>query len=174
MKRIILAAAAILSTTTFAADAAMAEVTVKLTNMHICCKGCTNGIMKAVEGLDAVKVEVDQDAEETTVTGADVAAVQKAVDAIVAAGYHASVVGDGITIKAADAPAGKVKSLKVSNAHNCCGACNVAIRKALQTVPGVTGDSCKSKAVEFEVTGDFEAKAVVAALEKAGFHVTAK
>src|SRR5205823_4962194 len=110
----------------------LAEVTVKLTNMHICCGGCTKGIKKAVEGLDAVKVDVDQDAEETTVTGADAAAVQKAVDAIVSAGYHATVVGEGATVKSADAPAGKVKSLKVSNAHNCCGACNTAIRKALQ------------------------------------------
>jgi copper chaperone CopZ len=156
------------------AEAARAEVKVKLTNMHICCKGCTNGILKAVTGLDAVKVDVDQDAEETTVTGTDAAAVQKAVDAIAAAGYHATVVGDGVTLKPGDAPAGKVKSLKLANAHNCCGACNVAIRKALQTVPGVTGDSCKSKATEFEVTGDFDAKAVVAALEKAGFHVTVK
>lgn len=158
----------------FGGEVVQAEVTAKLTNMHICCGGCTKGILKAVDGMTAVKVMVDQDSEETTITGSDAASVQKAIDAIAAAGYHATVAGQGVSMAAGTAPDGKVKSLKIANAHNCCGACNVAIRKALQTVPGVAGDTCKSKATEFEVTGEFEAKAVVAALEKAGFHVSVK
>lgn len=174
MKRWALIATTMFGLSACCGDALQAEVTAKLTNMHICCGGCTKGILKAVDGMTAVKVMVDQDSEETTITGSDKASVQKAIDAIAAAGYHATVAGDGLSMAPGTAPDGKVKSLKIANAHNCCGACNVAIRKALQTVPGVAGDTCKSKAMEFEVTGDFEPKAVVAALEKAGFHVSVK
>jgi mercuric ion binding protein len=150
-----------------------AETTVKLTAMHICCGGCTSGIKAAVKGLPDVHVAVDQANEEATVTGKDAVAAQKAVDAIVAAGYHAK--AEGATIKDdSGAPEGKVKRLTVSNAHNCCGACTKAIKAAIKEVPGVEADTCKSKQKEFVIEGDFDAKAVVKALYDAGFHVTVK
>jgi hypothetical protein len=173
MKRTTMFAAA-LAVSVFASSAAFAETTVKLTDMHICCGGCTKAIMKVAEGLTAVKVTVDQDAEECTIVAADASAAQKAVDAIAAAGFHAKVTGDGVSMKSADAPAGKVQRLTVSNAHNCCGACTKAIQAVLKTVDGVQADTCKPRETEFVVEGNFDAKAVVAGLEKAGFHVTAK
>jgi len=157
----------------FGADAALAETTVKLTQMHICCGGCTNGIKNAVKNLTDAKVAVDQKNEEATVTAATPEAAQKAVDAIVAAGYHAK--AEGATIKDdSGAPSGKVKRLTVSNAHNCCGACTVAIKAAIKDVPGVAADTCKPKQKEFVIEGDFDAKAVVEALYEAGFHVSVK
>lgn len=150
-----------------------AETTVKLTAMHICCGGCTNGIKNAVKNLTDAKVAVDQANEEATVTAATPEAAQKAVDAIVAAGYHAS--AEGATIKDdSGAPEGKVKRLTVSNAHNCCGACTKAIKAAIKEVPGVTADTCKPKQKDFVIEGDFDAKAVVKALYDAGFHVSVK
>ena len=174
MKRFTIGLAAILGLATFSAEAALAETKVKLTNMHICCGGCTKGILKAVEGLSAVKVDVDQDNEEATITADDAASAQKAIDAIAAAGYHATVSGEGVSMPAGTAPDGKVQRLTVSNAHNCCGACTKAIQAAMKTVDGVQADTCKPRVPEFVVEGNFEAKALVAALEKVGFHVTVK
>jgi copper chaperone CopZ len=149
-----------------------AEVTVKLTNMHICCGGCTKAIVAATKDLAGAKVEVDQDSEEVTIKAESKEAAQKAVDAIIGAGYHAKT--DSADVKIADdsgAKAGNVKRLTVSGAHNCCGACNVAIKGALKGVSGVTADTAKPKQPSFVVEGDFDAQAVVKALNDAGFHV---
>lgn len=174
MKRTTILAAATFAFSLVTGGAVFAETTVKLTDMHICCGGCAKGIQKAVEGLTAVKVTVDQDAEEATIVAADAAGAQKAVDAIAAAGFHATVTGTGVSMKSAEAPAGKVQRLTVSNAHNCCGACTKAIQAVLKTVDGVQADTCKPRETEFVVEGNFDAKAVVTALEKVGFHVSAK
>lgn len=170
MRRIIVLSAALLCLANLAAEARAAE-TVKLTNMHICCGGCTKGIMKAVEGLDAVKVTVDQDAEEATVVGDTKEAAMKAVTAIVKAGYHAAV--DGKSLAAEKVPAGKVAKLTVSNAHNCCRSCANAINAAVASVDGAKSE-CQGKQVEFTVEGNFDAAAVVKALADAGFHVNVK
>ena len=66
-------------------------------------------------------------------------------------------------------PHGKVKRLKVSGIHNCCAPCCDAIKQAIATVDGVTGDTAKPRATTFEVTGDFDAAALVKAINAAGF-----
>jgi len=155
-----------------AAGAAQAETTVKLTGMHICCGGCTKAIVAATKDLVGAKVAVDQDSEEVTITADSKEAAQKAVDAIIKAGYHGKT--DSTDVKVADdsgAKAGNVKRLTVSGAHNCCGACTVAIKGALKEVSGVTADTCKAKQTSFVVEGDFDAQAVVKALNDVGFHV---
>jgi copper chaperone CopZ len=175
MRRLFVALAAVLSFVGFDTRDASADTTVKLTEMHICCGGCKAGIKKAVKDVTGATVDVDQDNEEVTIKAESKEAAQKAVDAIVSAGYHAKVASGDATIKDdSGAPSGKVKKLIVSNAHNCCGACAKAIKGALKTVDGVASDDCQGKKSEFTVEGDFDAKAVVAALEKAGFHVYVK
>ena len=67
-------------------------------------------------------------------------------------------------------PQGKVKLLKVSGIHNCCWPCCQAIKGAIKTVAGVTGDTATSEATAFEVTGDFDAAELVKALNAAGFN----
>jgi periplasmic mercuric ion binding protein len=69
---------------------------------------------------------------------------------------------------------GKVSSLTVTGIHNCCGACNKAVKTAVKKVPGVTGDTAKQKSDTFEVTGDFEPSELIRALHEAGFHVKVK
>jgi mercuric ion binding protein len=66
-------------------------------------------------------------------------------------------------------PQGKVKTLKVSGIHNCCGPYCEAIKGAIATVDGVTGDTARPRATTLEVTGDFDAAALVKALNDAGF-----
>ena len=67
-------------------------------------------------------------------------------------------------------PAGKVKSLKLSGIHNCCQPCCEAIKEAIATVDGVTGDTATPRETRFEVSGDFSAAALIEALHAAGFH----
>jgi mercuric ion binding protein len=149
-----------------------AEVTVKLTDMHICCGGCSKAIVAATKDLTGAKVAVDKDSEEVTITADSKEAAQKAVDAIIGAGYHAKTDSKDVTItEDSGAKAGNVKRLTVSGAHNCCGSCTDAIKGALKGVSGVTADTCKSKQTSFVVEGDFDAQAVVKALNDVGFHV---
>ena len=67
-------------------------------------------------------------------------------------------------------PAGKVKRLKLSGIHNCCQPCCEAIKLAIESVDGVTGDTAAPHETSFEVIGDFSAAALVEALHVAGFH----
>lgn len=67
-------------------------------------------------------------------------------------------------------PVGKVKRLKLSGIHNCCQPCCEAIKQAIATVDGVTGDTATPRQTSFEVSGDFSAAALIEALHAAGFH----
>jgi len=110
------------------------------------------------------------DKRTVTLTARDDAAAQKALDAIAAAGFYGSSDNEQLAMKAVSGiPQGKVKTLKVSGIHNCCGPCCEAIKGAIATVDGVTGDTARPRATTFEVTGDFDAAALVRALNAAGF-----
>lgn len=154
---------------------AQAETKVVLKEMHICCGACVRGIEKAVKDLKGVTVDVKKDDESTVITGDSDQAVQKAIDAIADAGYHA--VSDHKKLKPKDdsgAKEGKVKRLELTGVHNCCGGCNSAVKKAIKTVDGVEADTAKAKSDSFVVEGNFDALELVKALNKAGFHVKVK
>src|ERR1043165_4695138 len=68
-------------------SALAADVSTKVSDVHLCCQSCVKGVEKAVKPIKGVDVSVDKDAETVTLTGSDKAAVQKAADALVAAGY---------------------------------------------------------------------------------------
>ena len=97
------------------------------------------------------------------------------MDALAAGGFHGDTGSKDITMKDdSGAKAGKVKTLSLTGIHNCCGNCNTAIKATLKKVDGVTGDTAKAKDGSFTVTGDFDAAALVKALNDAGFHVKVK
>ncbi|MDB6068309.1 MAG: putative metal-binding protein [Pedosphaera sp.] len=146
-----------------------AEVTAKLSNVHLCCKKCVTGVEKAVAGVEGVKASADQDDGTVGLTGPDTATVQKAVDALVGAGYFGTTSDAGVKLDSSTGAKGeKVQSLQVSGVHLCCGSCVKAVQAALKTVPGVKGDTAVKGAKTFEVTGDFNDKDVFVALQKAG------
>jgi copper chaperone CopZ len=152
-----------------------AETKVLVSNVHICCKACVDGINKALTGVKGVKSTVDKDNGTVALVADDTASAQAAVDALEGAGYYGKTDSKDVVMKdTSGAPAGKVAKLEVSNIHNCCGKCTTAIDKAIKAVPGVKDTTAKAKVTEFTVTGDFEAKAVVKALNDAGFQATVK
>lgn len=171
----LLTALAMAMTVAGTTTSATAETKVTLKKMHICCGACVNGIKKAVKDLKGVSVDVSQKNKTTLITADTDANAQKAIDAIANAGYHAE--SDHKTLKVKDdsgASAGKVKRLEVTGVHNCCGGCNRAVKKAIDSVDGVKADTAKAKQDSFVVEGEFDALALIKALNREGFHVKVK
>ena len=155
---------------------ANAETKAELKRVHMCCDGCAEEVAEVLGKVNGVKdVKVDQEANTAKFTAADAKVAQKAVDALAAAGFHGDTGSKEFAFKDDSGVAkGKVKSLTVTGFHNSCGGCVKSFREAIKAVPGVKGDSAKAKFGTAEVTGDFDAAALVEALNKAGFHVKVK
>jgi mercuric ion binding protein len=150
---------------------ALADTKVEVKNVHICCPACVKGVGTALKGVEGVTGVCNQKAKTVTITAADDATAQKGIDALAAAGYHGELETKAVRFPHdSGATEGKVSSLTLTGIHNCCGACNKAIKTAVKKVPGVTGDTAKAKGETFEVTGDYEATELIRALHAAGFH----
>ncbi|MCX6981924.1 MAG: heavy metal-associated domain-containing protein [Verrucomicrobia bacterium] len=154
---------------------ATAETTVKISGVHLCCNSCVVGAEKAVAKAKGVTAKVDKDGGSVTLTGADKAAVQSGVDALVAAGYYGKSESSDVTLKdISGAKDGKVATMTVDDVHLCCDKCANAVKKALSKVKGVTSDTAAKKVTSFEVKGDFSPKEVMTALQAAGLTGKAK
>jgi copper chaperone CopZ len=151
-------------------QASAQALTVTVSEMHLCCPGCTRAVEKAVAEMEGVKCITSQDEGTTVIECADAKAAQKALDAIAAAGFCGKLDNEELKFAEVKAPEGKVKRLEVYEVHNCCGACTKAIKAALAKVEGVTADTCKAKETAFVIEGDFSAKDAIAAMAKAGFY----
>jgi copper chaperone CopZ len=146
-----------------------ADVSVKLTDVHLCCSSCVKGVEKAVGAVHGATAKADMDEGTVNLTGPDSATVQKAVDALTAAGYYGKSSDASIKVNSATgAKDQKVQSLQVEGVHLCCGKCVKSVNEALGTVPGVTANTAAKGAKSFTVTGDFNDKEVFTALQKAG------
>jgi copper chaperone CopZ len=153
----------------FVMAAKAADVTVTITDVHICCQSCVKGVAKAVADVKGLTAKADQDAGTVTLTGPDTATVQKGTDALVAAGFFGKSSDPAIKLSTeTGAKNQKVQSIKIEGLHLCCGKCVTAVNNALGTVPGVTGNTAAKGAASFEVTGNFNDKDVFDALQKAG------
>jgi copper chaperone CopZ len=166
MKNLILTGIATLALTTAIQGG---EVSAKLTDVHLCCPSCVKGVKKAVDGVQGATAIANQDEGTVTLTGPDTATIQKAADALVAAGYFGKSSDPAIKLNGQTGAKGKnVKSLEVENVHLCCGKCVKAVNTALGEVKGVTGNTATKGATTFTVTGDFSDKEVFSALQKNG------
>jgi copper chaperone CopZ len=154
---------------------ARAETKVELKGVHLCCPACAKAAGDILKGVEGVKGACDVKAKTVTITATDEKAAQKALEALAAGGFHGESDNKDLAMKEdSGAPQGKVKSLTLTGAHNCCGACCKAIKSTVKKVSGVTDDTAKPKANTFTVSGDFDAAEVVKALNAAGFHVKVK
>jgi copper chaperone CopZ len=157
------------------AGSARAETKVELKGTHLCCGNCVKAVGAIIKDIDDVKAKCDQQNGTITLTAKDDAAAQKAIDALAAGGFHGDTGNKDLKVKDdSGVSAGKVKSLTLTGAHNCCGNCCKTIKATVKKVEGVTGDTAKPKGETFEVTGDFDAEALIKALNDAGFHVKVK
>ncbi|HEX3152632.1 MAG TPA: cation transporter [Gemmataceae bacterium] len=154
---------------------ARAETKVELKGTHLCCGQCVKAVGDILKGVEGASGKCDTKNKTVTITAKDDETAQKALDALAAGGFHGDTGDKKLAIKDdSGAKPGKVKTLTLTEVHNCCGQCNTAIKNALKTVDGVKADTAKPKADSFEVTGDFDAEAVIKALNKAGYHAKVK
>ena len=152
------------------AFSANAESSTKISDVHLCCGSCVKGVEKAVGEVKEVTAAVDKDAGTVTLTGPDKAAIQKAANALTAAGYFGKSSNNEIKLAADTGAKGKkVQTLKLEGVHLCCGKCVSAVEKAVKSVSGVQAHTAKKNAESFEVTGDFNDAEVLKALQNAGF-----
>jgi periplasmic mercuric ion binding protein len=152
-----------------AVSARAADVTDKLTDVHICCQSCVKGAQKVIATVPNVKGDVSEDDEIITLTAPDTATVQKAVDALLEAGFYGKCSDSNIKISSDTGAKGqKVKTMTITGLHLCCKKCVTAVNKTVSAIPGVTGNTAAVNAKSFDVTGDFNDKDVMDALQKAG------
>ena len=150
-------------------------VHLEVTGVHLCCQGCVDAVDAAVKSVAGATSRCDIEKQTVALTARDGAAAQKALDAVAAAGFHGRTDDAHLAMKAVSRiPRGRMKYLKVSGIHNCCDLCCEAIKGAIATVDGVADDTATPGATAFEVTGDFQAAALVKALNTAGFGAKVK
>ncbi len=146
-----------------------ADYSVTLANVHLCCGSCVSDANDAVKPVTGASAAADKASHSVKITASSVATAQKAVDALVAAGFYGESSDPKIHVTALTVPEGNVQSLKLSGAHLCCNKCVAAVNKAVAQVHGVTGTTASKDSDSFEITGDFNAQEVVKALNSAGF-----
>jgi Cu+-exporting ATPase len=148
---------------------------VALEGTHLCCGACVKAVaatLKKVEGVSGAKC--DRDKKAVTFTATDKKTANAGLRALTRAGFHGTAKVDGETVKL---PAQKIKagtkasSANFVGAHLCCPLCAKAVEKAVKAVDGVKEVSVDRKKRTISVTGtDVDIAAVIAALNKAGFH----
>ena len=152
-------------------SAAHADEKVTLSGIHNCCGKCSAVINKTVGGVAGVTADLADD--KISLSAANTGDLQKAVDALVAAGFGGTSDNAAVKVNAVAGPDETVTSLTVSGTHLCCGSCVKAAKAAVKSVPGVTSDTIAAGAKSFKVEGEFNGKALMEALAKAGFTGTA-
>ena len=154
------------------AGAALPETKVELKKTHVCCPQCEKAVAKVLDKAGA-KGSASKDNGSITFSADDDKKAKKVLDDLAAAGFHGDTGNKDIKIKDdSGVKEGKVTSLTLKGAHNCCPMCNKAIKEALKKVDGVESDDAKAKSEAITVKGNFDGKAAVKALNDAGFHVT--
>lgn len=147
-----------------------AEVTTTISDVHLCCKGCVQGVEQAVSTVPGVKATADQEAKTVTLSGPDMPALRRAANALVQAGYYGQSSEPGVKLNANSGAKGKqVQTLEIEGVHLCCAKCVKAVDQAVKSVPGVENQTAVKRAQSFQVTGNFNDRDVLEALQKAGF-----
>jgi periplasmic mercuric ion binding protein len=154
--------------------AAAAETKVTISDTHLCCGQCLKAVDATLKDMQGVKHTSSQQAKTIEIVADSDEAAQKAIDALATAGFYGKLDNAKLKFKPVAADEATVEKLEVSGAHNCCGQCTTAIKKAVTSVSGVSGTNIKNKDTTFAVEGKFKPGEVVKALLDAGFYVQVK
>lgn len=161
MRRFLVATgfSALLAGAAFAAD-------VKVTGAHNCCGMCANILNQTLATAGAKNAQVGK--TEITFSADTAEAADKIVKALFDAGFAGKVEG-----AKTPAPEGtkdvKSKTIKLTNVHNCCGACTRAITAALRPF-GACDARPRETTVTLTAETEVEAEKVVAALRAIGYN----
>jgi hypothetical protein len=152
-----------------APSTAPATTTIKLTEVHMCCNTCVNGVKTATASITGLTATGEQASRSITLTAPNKETLQKGVDALTKVGYFGKVSDAAYKVDAeTNAKDGKVQTVTVEGVHLCCGQCVTAVKAVVAKTPGVTGDNVTSRATSITLTGDFEPKTFFTELQKIG------
>ena len=173
--KVVASVALVLAMTVSGARAA--EVAVK--GVHLCCGMCVKSVAKALGDVKGVSgAACDRKAKTVTFAAVDGKAAKAGIGALAKAGFHgAASHGDKkVKFPASGAKKGaKTESLTLNSVHLCCGGCVKIVGTALAKAAGDAKVACDTKAKTVTVTGKgIDVNAIVAALNKAGFHGSLK
>jgi mercuric ion binding protein len=146
-----------------------ANSTVTLSNVHLCCNSCVEGVEDTVADIKGAGVVADKKTKSITISAPDKPTLQKAVNALVGAGFFGESGDPDIKVPVAETRDGMSRGLKLTDVHLCCNKCVKALNSAVATVKGVTGTTAAKDAKVIEIEGNFNPKDVIAALSRAGF-----
>ena len=156
------------------ATVSRADVTVKISNVHLCCDKCVKSADKAVSSVDgakAARLTSDRWHRLGHYCAGHCHRSKSGVDALTKAGFFGDTADASIKIDASTGAKGaKVQTLTVQGVHRRCPKCVKApCMKPSAGVSGVTGDTAMlERRSPSTVTGDFNDADVFAALQKAG------
>ncbi len=152
------------------------EVTVVLSEVHLCCGGCVKAIEKVNENkkyrIEDVKIKADRKEKTVTIEAPTGIRAQRALAGILSAGYYGKSDHDVLQIKEARGKGTDFKSniMTVRDIHMCCGGCIKAAKGALKEVEGVEEYEIEEGDTQFYVKGkDFKPYEVMMALRAVGF-----
>jgi periplasmic mercuric ion binding protein len=156
----------VLGATAFMLASAAQAADVKVTGLHACCGNCANTIKPILEKEGATNVMVKTGPmAELSFTAAEPV---KALTALRNAGFYTR--AEGVRVPGQEGVRDlKAKELKISDVHNCCGACTAALNKALAPV-GKATVAAKQTAITVTSDSEIEGRALIQALHQAGFH----
>jgi periplasmic mercuric ion binding protein len=156
------------------AATAAAETKVTVSETHLCCRQCLNAVDAVLKGMSGVTYKSEQGAKTIAIVAENDAAAQKAIDTLADAGFYGKLDNQAIKFKPVASGDGSVEKLELTGVHNCCGQCTSSIKKAVNSVTGVSGTNVKARESSFIVEGNFKPGEVVKALLDAGFYVQVK
>jgi periplasmic mercuric ion binding protein len=144
---------------------------VKITGVHVCCGACVKAINAALKDVAGVTKAAAEEDGTVSFDAADEKAAAAGIAALAKAGFHGNAKSGDKALafpKVEIAQGAKADSVTVTGIHLCCGACYKATDEALKGLGTITNDK---KAKTVTVTGKgIDVAAVIAALNKAGFH----
>lgn len=147
------------------------QIKLTLTGVHMCCQGCTDAIDASLMNVFGVNSHCDMENQAVTFTASDAVGAREALQSLADEGFYGESDDPTLTIQTgSDIPPGIVNRAGVSGIHNCCDLCCDAIKQAISTVDGVTGDTARPKVTSFDVTGAFRPVELLRALNGAGFN----
>lgn len=145
------------------------DATVQISGVHLCCQNCVRGAQQAVATVPGVSAAVDREAGTVSLSGPDKTTVQRAADALTAAGYFGTSSDPGIKIHADTGAKGEtVQAMQVDGVHLCCRGCVAKVDASVKSVAGVKAHTAAKDAKSFQVEGSFVDREVFDALQKAG------
>ena len=155
------------------------DVKVEVKGLHLCCGGCGGAATGAINGAGGKDAKADNASGTIKFSASNEKNAQKALDALAKAGFHGDTGNKAINLPNDSGivvnpkkPAPKVTTLAFTGVHNCCAGCAKGIKAALAKCDGYESDDVKDKEGKFTVKGNFDAAAMVKALNDGGYHGT--